>query len=508
MIGILLLVAAVSLLFVYLKWTFSYWDRQGFPSAGVTIPFGALDAVRRGKRSFGMAIYDMYTATKEPVLGMYLTLRPALLVRDPQLVHDILVKDFASFHDRGIYVDEKNDPMSATIFALEGSNWRNLRAKLTPSFTSGKLKAMFSTSEAIGDKLVAHLNEKLPQEGSQEIELKSLMLTYAVDIIASSIFGLDVDSFADPNNEFLAITKTINQNKFTDILRGTTSFLYPGLEKLFVRLGWTQEGPERLRELSHRTVDLREEKNIVRRDLLQLLLQLRNTGKISNDDGMWSAENVSKGLKTVSKDFIAGQLFIFFVAGYETTASTAAFTIYELTQNPEVMAKAVEDVKSALEKHDGKLTYDAIQDMKYLELCIMETARKYPALPLLNRVCTQEYPVPDSKMVIKKGTPIIISLIGMHRDAENFPDPLAYQPERYLDENKNFNPAAYLPFGEGPRHCIGLRMGKVNVKIAVAKVLSNFNLEMRKEKREIEFSVHGIPLMPNGGVPVRLSRKK
>ncbi|EDW24590.1 GL24232 [Drosophila persimilis] len=508
MIGVLLLVAAVSLLYVYLKWTFSYWDRQGFPSAGVTIPFGALDSVRRGKRSFGMAIYDMYNATKEPVMGMYLTVRPALLVRDPQLAHDILVKDFASFHDRGIYVDEKNDPMSATIFAMEGSNWRNLRAKLTPSFTSGKLKAMFSTSEAIGDKMVAHLNGKLPKEGSQEIEMKELLLTYAVDIIASTIFGLDVDSFADPNNEFLSITKTINQNTFTDILRGTTSFLFPGLEKIFVRLGWSQEGPERIRELSNRTVDLREEKNIERRDLLQLLLQLRNTGKISNDDNMWSAQNANKGLKSVSKDLIAGQLFLFFVAGYETTASTAAYTIYELTQNPEVMARALEDVRSTLEKHDGKLSYDAIQDMKYLEACVLETARKYPALPLLNRVCTKEYQIPNSKLIVKKGTPIIISLIGMHRDAENFPDPLAYKPERYLDENKNFNPTAYMPFGEGPHNCIGLRMGKVNVKIAVAKILSNFNLEMSKEKREIEFSVHGIPLMPKGGVPVRISRKK
>lgn len=63
--------------------------------------------------------------------------------------------------------------------------------------------------------------------------------------------------------------------------------------------------------------------------------------------------------------------------------------------------------------------------------------------------------MPDSKLVIRKGTPVVISLIGMHRDAENFPDPLSYQPERYLDESQSFKQAAYMPFGEGPRHCIG-----------------------------------------------------
>ncbi|XP_017032888.1 probable cytochrome P450 6d5 [Drosophila kikkawai] len=507
MIGIVLLIGAVTLLYVYLKWTFSYWDRKGFPSAGATIPFGVLDSVRQGRRSFGMAIYDLYNSTKEPVIGMYLTIRPALLVRDAQLAHDVLVKYFASFHDRGVYVDEENDPMSAGLFSLEGASWKNLRTKLSPSFTSGKLKAMFETSDAVGDKLVAHLKKQLPESGSKEVELKSLISTYAVDIIASTIFGLDVDSFADPKNEFLQISKLVNRNTFSDIVRGASSFLYPALEKLFVKIGWKQEAFERMRELSNRTVDLREKNNIVRKDLLQLLLQLRNQGKISTDDTVWTAESSKNGVKSMSKDLIAGQLFLFYAAGFETTASTTSFTLYELTQHPEVMAKAQEDVRQAIEKHGG-LTYDAISDMKYLEACVMETARKYPALPILNRVCTQDYPVPDSKLVIKKGTPIVISLIGMHRDPEYFPNPLTYQPERYLDENKNFRQAAYMPFGEGPRHCIGLRMGKVNVKIAVAKILSNFDLEIRKEKREIEFGANGVTLMPKEGVPVRISRKK
>ncbi|XP_017117297.1 probable cytochrome P450 6d5 [Drosophila elegans] len=508
MIAIYILIGVVTLLYVYLKWTFSYWDRKGFPTTGVSVPFGAMESVTKGKRSFGMAIYDMYQSTKEPVVGLYLTLRPALLIRDAQLAHDVLVKDFASFHDRGVYVDEKNDPMSASLFAMEGASWRALRTKLTPSFTSGKLKAMFETSDSVGDKLIASMKAQLSETGSKELELKRLMATYAIDIIATTIFGLDIDSFADPNNEFQAISKKINRNNFEDIVRGAASFLYPGLEKFFVRIGWKQEANERMRELSNRTVDLREQNNIVRKDMLQLMLQLRNQGKVNTDDSVWTAESTKNGLKSMSKNLIAGQLFLFYIAGYETTASTAAFTLYELTQNAEVMEKAAEDVRSAIEKHGGKLTYDAISDMKYLEACILETARKYPALPLLNRVCTQDYPVPDSKLVIKKGTPVIISLIGMHRDAENFPDPLSYQPERYLDDNKNYNQAAYLPFGEGPRMCIGARMGKVNVKIAIAKVLSNFDLEIGKEKREIEFGVNGVPLMPKDGVPVRLSLKK
>jgi len=79
----------------------------------------------------------------------------------------MVTKDFASFHDRGVYVDEENDPMSAGLFQLEGASWRTLRAKLTPSFTSGKLKAMFETSDSIGDKLVANIKSQLPQGGNK-----------------------------------------------------------------------------------------------------------------------------------------------------------------------------------------------------------------------------------------------------------------------------------------------------------------------------------------------------
>ncbi|XP_017846578.1 probable cytochrome P450 6d5 [Drosophila busckii] len=503
-----ILLVAISV-YLYLKWNFSYWDRCGFESIEKNIPFGALDSVRRNKRSFGLAIYDAYLATTKPFVGIYLTLRPALLVRDAQMAHDILVKDFAHFHDRGVYVDEKHDAMSASLFAMEGQKWKQLRSKLTASFTSGKLKAMFGTAEAVADKMMAHLNEKIPEGGSAEVDMKALMASYAIDIVASTIFGLEVDSFSNPDNIFRTISREVNAPTPKNILRGTTSFLYPKVEKFFNRLGWPIDGIERMQKLVHETIDLRDEKHMVRRDLLQLLLQLRNTGKISTDESDWSAEKTSKidSIESLSKDNIAAQLFLFFVAGYETSASTAAFTLYEVMQNPSVLEKLLEDINETLAKHNGEINYDSIQDMKYLELCVMETTRKYPALPLLNRMCNRDYPLPNTNLVLRKGTQVIISLLGIHRDADYFPNPLEYQPERFTEEFKNYTPAAFMPFGEGPRQCIAARMGKLNVKIAIVKMLTNYKLEARHQKRELEFHVHGIPILPKGGVPVKLSRK-
>lgn len=80
----------------------------------------------------------------------------------------------------------------------------------------------------------------------------------------------------------------------------------------------------------------------------------------------------------------------------------------------------------------------------------------YPALPLLNRECTADYRIPNSGLTIKKGTPIIISLIGLMRDATYFAEPMKFMPERYLETNEYYNPKAYIPFGDGPRACIGM----------------------------------------------------
>jgi len=504
----LLLIAACTALFAYIKWNFSYWKRKGFPYEEPKIPFGTLDSVRTRERSLGMAIYDAYRNSKEKYLGIYLLFRPALLVRDAELARDILTKDFTSFHDRGIYVDEENDPMSGNLFALQGQKWKTLRTKLAPSFTSGKLKSMFGTIDDISNKMLKHMMSKIPDEGVAEIEMKSIFATYAIDIIGSVIFGLEINSFENPKNEFFQVSSKINEKSFVSVLRGTVQFLYPTMEKIFMRLGWTEAAPEFMKNIVRQTINFREQNNVSRKDMLQLLLQLRNTGKINADDNVWNVETVAESFKSMSIESIAAQMLLFYIAGFETSASSAAFTLYELSQYPELLAKAQKDVENALAKHDGSLSYEAIQDMKFLDLCIMETIRKYPGLPILNRECTEDYVIPNSDKVIKKGTPIIISLFGMHRDPEYFSNPMGYEPERFLEENMNYNPVAYMPFGEGPRHCIAQRMGKVNVKVALARVLTNFNIETRKVRKEIEIDNYGIPIMPKGGVNVFLSKKK
>lgn len=118
------------------------------------------------------------------------------------------------------------------------------------------------------------------------------------------------------------------------------------------------------------------------------------------------------------------------------------------------MSRAKEDIKQTLEKHEGKVIYESIMDMKFIDVCVKETLRKYP-FPMLNRECTKDYHIPGSNFTIIKGTSVIVSLLGIHRDEEFFPNPEQYNPDRFTEEKRAYDEEMYMPFGAGPRNCIG-----------------------------------------------------
>lgn len=94
--------------------------------------------------------------------------------------------------------------------------------------------------------------------------------------------------------------------------------------------------------------------------------------------------------------------------------------------------------------------------LPYLDMVISETLRKYPPLAFLDRRASADYKVPGSNVVLKKGTPVYIPMLGLHMDPQYFPEPEKYNPERFNEENRAQIPSCvYFPFGEGPRTCIG-----------------------------------------------------
>lgn len=164
--------------------------------------------------------------------------------------------------------------------------------------------------------------------------------------------------------------------------------------------------------------------------------------------------------------------------------------MYEFSVNEEIQEKARDDVRKAIKKHDGKLTYDSVADMTYLEQCVNETLRKYPVASSLQRIALQDYKIPNTKITIPKGTPVSVPIHAIHWDEELYPEPEKFDPERFTQEEVSArHPMAYIPFGEGPRICIGMRFGLVETKLGLAKILLNYKFTLDRSKTSVPLKI-------------------
>lgn len=189
-----LLSCVFYLIYKYLKWKFTFWERHGVPHLKPrNWLVGNLEGVGRKNVAdyFGAVYQHMKRENLGPIAGFYFFTEPALIVTDPDILKQILVKDFEYFCDRGIYVNEKDDPLSAHLFSLEGNNWKTLRAKLTPTFTSRKMRLMFEIVEKIGENFNGVLQELAVSE--TEVDLKDLFSCFTIDVIGSCAFGIECE---------------------------------------------------------------------------------------------------------------------------------------------------------------------------------------------------------------------------------------------------------------------------------------------------------------------------
>lgn len=219
------IVLTIAAIYFVLKYIYSYWERNDFPYIPPSIPFGNMNTVVKGKQQFGFRISDLYAKTKEPFVGIYLLFKPALMVCDINLANKILVEDFNSFHDRGIFSNKKIDPMAHSLLSAEGQEWRAMRQQFSPTFTSGKLKAMFSTITDVANRLDTYMESRA--EVKAEIQLEDIASGYSTDIVASVIFGYDVDTINEPNHEFRKAGRLLTIPNGMDAVRLTLMFMCP-----------------------------------------------------------------------------------------------------------------------------------------------------------------------------------------------------------------------------------------------------------------------------------------
>lgn len=356
----------VGFLYWKLKQAFTFWESRNIPCEKPTFIVGNFGDVFRGKISIGNAVKKIYNEfkTKGPYAGFYMMFTPRLIVLDPEAIKNILVKDFQYFQNHGMFYNEKDDPLSAHLFAIEGEKWKRLRVKLSPTFTSGKMKMMYGTMIESADELKEYMQETVAK--NPDLEVKDILARFTTDIIGSCALGIQCNTLKNPDAEFREIGKRMFRGSLWLTIKRVFSAANQNLAR---KLGVAFIDPivsKFFFKTISETMKYREENNIKRNDFLQLLMQLKSKGCLDDHE----EGEIVDDKTALTLNEVAAQAFVFFVGGFETSSTTMSFCLYELAINPEIQKKCREEINKVLDKHDGKLTYECILQMEYLDRVI------------------------------------------------------------------------------------------------------------------------------------------
>lgn len=443
MVYFLIIITVLLTIFQYFTRNFDYWKKRKVIGPKPVPLFGnIIDSVLRRKPQVMVyrSIYESYP--NEKLVGIYRTTTPSLLIRDLDLIKHVLIKDFDTFADRG--VEFSIEGLGANIFHADGDRWKALRNRFTPLFTSGKLKNMLPLMLQSGDKFMKHVDDVIKKETEQSIH--DLVQKYTIANIVACAFGIDI------NEDMLKTLEDMDKYIITVNYSAELDMMYPGILKKLNSSLFPKVVSKFFDKLTKDVIQLRGGKPTNKKDLIDLILELRQKKTIEASK-KYDKEDV-KYLE-LTESVISAQIFIFYMAGYETSATTISYLFYEIAKNPEIQEKLIKEIDDVLSRHNG-ITYECLNEMIYLNKVFNETLRKYPVGDFMQRNANTDYKFPGTEITIKKGKTVIISTWGIHNDPKYYPEPEKFDPERFNMENmKTRHPCAYIPFSAGPRNCIG-----------------------------------------------------
>ncbi|CAL7936765.1 unnamed protein product [Xylocopa violacea] len=325
--------------------------------------------------------------------------------------------------------------------------------------------------------------------------MKYLFSKFTGEVVANAGLGIEGLCFEDKvhPNAFDQIGQTMFKPSLLVGFINQLILLLPEINR-FLKLSFVPKNVDKyFRKIVTENLEIRRKESTPRNDFIQLMIDLQKTGE------------------TLDIESVAAHALSFYIDGYETSSITLSFIGYQLAAHPDVQEKLRSEVKSTIEKHGGELTFDALKDMTYMDFVMNESQRCYPALGYMSKLCTDEIELEGSdglRLRMKPGTEIVISIDGLHRDEKYWPDPDTFDPNRFSDERKQtIEKMAFLPFGEGPRMCVGMRMALLQMKACLATMMLNYKIELSpRTQLPLKISPSSFLSVAEGGIWVYISK--
>ncbi|XP_069132752.1 cytochrome P450 3A2-like [Argopecten irradians] len=435
-----------------------------------------LQLASKGFRAFDLSAIKKYGK----VFGHFDMLSPNLVVADKEMLKEILVTQFNNFIDKRAF-DGYNGDLDHGLTVNRGQHWKRNRSIVTPAFSSSKIRQMAPLLQDACNTLERSFRKAVRKSEDGQVEMARLFRGYTMDVISSTAFGIQVDSQNNPDDPFVTQAKKM----FDFSLTGPVILLilfFPALKPLFLKLGvciFPRDSMDYFRKLTAKLLDeRRKNKEICRTDFLQLMIDAqegRLQPDIENEDEHHNilSNQQHEGL---TFDEILGNVQLFYVAGYETTAIALSMITYSLAIHPDCQDRLRQEIEDKIGGPEN-IDCENVNKLQYLDMCIHETLRMYTPFMRVDRKCVRTTKVKD--ITIPAGMMITIPVYAIHHDPDVWEKPEVFDPERFSPSAKaQHDPMDFLPFGYGPRGCIGTRLALLEIKLATSRIVSKFYLRV------------------------------
>ncbi|KAI5638599.1 cytochrome p450 domain-containing protein [Phthorimaea operculella] len=337
------------------------------------------------------------------------------------------------------------------------------------------------TDKALFEILYNKIYKKFPDEPAVGIGSLTDPIFAA---LGAAVFGIHTKSVFD--SPFLDMARDASlQTTVRNIKFAIGSLFLTAMRRL--RISLFSEYEDFFIGAMKQIIRSRKQENIRKHDFVDMCVKLQNSGTLKDPETGFEMEPTD--------ELLAAQAFFFFNAGVEPTASALYATFLELGQNPDILKKVHEEIDNVWSKYQGNLTYEAVNDMEYLEKVLNEALRMYPPIGFLSRMCVRDSVLPVGNIKISKGTKIFTPIFEFHHDPKYFSDPEVFNPERFDEDNKN-NDVLYQPFGKGLRTCVGMRYARLQSKAGIVHVLREFSLKTTVRDGGIKYGKQQVQVRP------------
>merc|ERR1711892_1171465 len=343
------------------------------------------------------------------------------------------------------------------LTSISGGEWKEVRSAFSPIFTSGKMKNMLKFIKHISIDLTNELGEKA--KSKEEFELKDVFGKFSLDALASSAFGVDAESFTNPNSKFVEHAKESFRQTKTDMAVFLIKCI-PGVAQLFTWLKLNTFKPKQtkfFRDIILQSIRTRRETKERKNDMVDLMLDcIKDDTPVNEKDEELDQYDEDMKLTATTKTkpqidelTLVATAIVLLIAGYDTTGMTLSYFMYELSKNQDIQTKLQEEIDEAFEESGGEFPdYNVIQSLPYLETVIYETLRFHSPVSVNTRVANKDYNLPGTDLVLKTGDMVSWNSWSLHFDPEHWTHPTEFYPEHFSKEEKaNRNPYAFKPLG-------------------------------------------------------------